>query len=151
MPAENPDSTMDIHILKTYDSDSHKQINHLLHQLNPDSPGVSESRLIELLENAGFFLFIARNETNKIIGMLTLTACQTLSYTKYWIEDVIVNKGFRGLGAGEALLEAALTHVKAIEEQPKIYLTSNPTRIAARNLYRSKGFEEYNTGVFRII
>ena len=41
-------------------------------------------------------------------------------------------------------------YVKETETSPVIYLTSNPSRVSARNLYRSEGFEEYETGVFRI-
>lgn len=37
----------------------------------------------------------------------------------------------------------------AENEEGTITLTSNPSRTAARSLYRSEGFEEYNTGVFR--
>jgi ribosomal protein S18 acetylase RimI-like enzyme len=82
--------------------------------------------------------------------MLTLTCCQTLSRPKYWIEDVVVDPSCRGKGAGRALVQAAVRFVKEKNDGSVIYLTSNPSRTAARNLYRSEGFEEYETGVFRI-
>jgi ribosomal protein S18 acetylase RimI-like enzyme len=48
------------------------------------------------------------------------------------------------------LVRAAVNYVKENETVPAIYLTSNPSRVAARSLYMSEGFEEYNTGVFRM-
>jgi ribosomal protein S18 acetylase RimI-like enzyme len=82
--------------------------------------------------------------------MLTLTICHTLACSKYWIEDVVVDPAHRGEGVGRALVRAAVNHVKENETVPAIYLTSNPSRVAARSLYMSEGFEEYNTGVFRL-
>lgn len=142
---------MDICILNTLENGSLSQIDSLLHKLSPSAPEISPHRLAELLNDADFKLFVARNEENLIVGMLTLSACQTISGPKYWIEDVIVDDSCRGTGLGRALVRAAVSHVKANEERPVIYLTSNPSRVSARNLYRSEGFEEYETGVFRII
>ena len=51
----------------------------------------------------------------------------------------------------KALVKAAVSHVKQSGRPCRIYLTSNPSRTAARNLYRSEGFEEYDTGVFRLL
>jgi ribosomal protein S18 acetylase RimI-like enzyme len=82
--------------------------------------------------------------------MLTLTICHTLACSKYWIEDVVVDPAHRGEGVGRALVRAAVNYVKENETVPAIYLTSNPSRVAARRLYMSEGFEEYNTGVFRM-
>jgi hypothetical protein len=42
-----------------------------------------------------------------------------------------------------------VAHAEAKEERPAVYLTSNPSRVAARRIYKSEGFEEYETGVFR--
>ena len=141
---------MNISILNTPERESVAQIDRLLHLLSPSAPEVNHHRLAKLLEDADFNLFVARNEVNMIVGMLTLTACQTISGAKYWIEDVIVDDSCRGLGLGRALVRAAVSHVKEKETSPVIYLTSNPSRVSARNLYRSEGFEEYETGVFRI-
>ena len=141
---------MNICILNTLEDDNLLQIDSLLHQLSPDAPAVDGHRLAGLLKDADFKLFVAMNEDGLIVGMLTLTACKMISYTKYWIEDVIVDGSCRGLGVGRALVRAAVSYVKENETSPIIYLTSNPSRVSARNLYRSEGFQEYETGVFRI-
>ena len=129
---------------------SFSQIDNILHKLSPSAPTVSFERLTQLLKDADFKLFVAKDDKNIIVGMLTLTACQTITRTKYWIEDVIVDEAFRGMGIGRALLRAAVGYVKNQDRDSSIYLTSNPSRIAARALYQSEGFEEYKTGVFRI-
>jgi ribosomal protein S18 acetylase RimI-like enzyme len=139
---------MKIYILK--DIEKCAQVDSLLHILAPSMPSVDESRLRALLGEENFLLFVAEDEDGTLAGMLTLTCCQTLARRKYWIEDVVVRPEFRGQGIGRTLVEAAVGHVRETCGQAVIYLTSNPSRQAARALYRSVGFEDYETGVFRI-
>ena len=139
---------MNIYTLK--DSNNSAQINDLLHNLTPSAPEINAERLQTLIEDDSFYLFAAELEDGIIAGMLTLTRCQTLARSKYWIEDVIVAPEYRGKGIGRALVEAAVEHVRSSEEQTVIYLTSNPSRQTARALYRSVGFEDYETGVFKM-
>jgi ribosomal protein S18 acetylase RimI-like enzyme len=139
---------MKIYILK--DIEKCAQVDSLLHILAPSMPSVDESRLRALLGEENFLLFVAEDEDGTLAGMLTLTCCQTLARRKYWIEDVVVRPEFRGQGIGRTLVEAAVCHVRETCGQAVIYLTSNPSRQAARALYRSVGFEDYETGVFRI-
>lgn len=139
---------MKIYILK--DIEKCAQVDSLLHILAPSMPSVNESRLRALLGDESFQLFVAEDSDGILSGMLTLTCCQTLARSKYWIEDVIVRPEFRGQGIGRALVEAAVDHVKETCAEAVIYLTSNPSRQAARALYRSVGFEDYETGVFKM-
>ena len=141
---------MNICLLQTVDDKAVQQLDELLHKLDPSAPALSRNRLEFLCECADFKLFTASDQDGDFVGMLTLTCCQTLSRPKYWIEDVVVDPACRGKGAGRALVQAAVRFVKEKNDGSVIYLTSNPSRIAARNLYRSEGFEEYETGVFRI-
>ena len=71
------------------------------------------------------------------------------TYCKAWIEDVVVDEKARGLRIGHALVEKAKEEAKLLGAK-KIYLTSNPSRVAAHRLYKSCGFEEYDTCIFRI-
>ncbi len=139
---------MKVYILK--DTAKCAQIDDLIHILAPSSPEVKQQRLHTLLGEENFLLFVAEDEDGTLAGMLTLTCCQTLARRKYWIEDVVVRPEFRGQGIGRTLVEAAVGHVRKTCVQAVIYLTSNPSRQAARALYRSVGFEDYETGVFRI-
>ena len=134
------------------------RIDTLLHMLSPDAPAIGPARLSELLAGDSFWLFDTEDADGQLAGMLTLTRCHTLSRSKFWIEDVIVDPAYRGQGVGRALVHAAVEYVRSAgesttgcERKPSLYLTSNPSRTAARALYRSVGFEEYETGVFRIV
>jgi ribosomal protein S18 acetylase RimI-like enzyme len=136
--------------------DMQKEIDLLLHELSPNLGKLDNERVNKLLEDGSLILYVCKTDDNEIAGMLTLTHCETLTSTKYWIEDVVVAQRFRGQGIGRALVQAAVQHVRSIDSESdckvskSIYLTSNPSRTAARNLYRSEGFEDYDTGVFRI-
>lgn len=143
-------SNMEVIRLTTFDYETMQQVDSLLHMLSPQSQPVESSRLRSLIEEERLHLFVCRDDNAGIMGMLTLTCCPTLARDRYWIEDVIVDEAFRGQGAGRALLRAAVGYARQELKASCIYLTSNPSRVQARVLYRSEGFEEYETGVFRI-
>ena len=142
---------MNISIIHKIDEDMQKEIDFLLHELSSSLGTIDRDRVNRLLNEDRLTLFAAEDDNGRFTGMLTLTFCPTLTGDKYWIEDVIVHDEFRGHGIGKALVKAAVSHVKQSGQSYRIYLTSNPSRTAARNLYRSEGFEEYDTGVFRLL
>ncbi len=65
------------------------------------------------------------------------------------IEDVVVSSVYRGGGLGRKLMEDLIEIAKQ-EKLEYLNLTSNPNRIAARNLYESLGFQIAETGFFWI-
>lgn len=138
-----------IHITKRIEEEQKEQIERLLKKLNAALATIDISKVNAALSDGEFILFSAVNELNETVGMLTLTHCRTMTLKKYWIEDVIVDDSCRGKGIGRALVKAAIEYAEKDPEHPAIYLTSNPSRTAARELYRSEGFEEYPTGVFK--
>jgi GNAT superfamily N-acetyltransferase len=142
---------MNISIIHKIDEDMQKEIDLLLHELSPTLGTIDRDRVNRHLKEDRLTLFAAEDDKGRLAGMLTLTFCPTLTGDKYWIEDVIVHDAFRGQGIGKALVKAAVSHVKQSGQPYRIYLTSNPSRTTARNLYRSEGFEEYDTGVFRLL
>ena len=131
-----------------------QQVDSLLHLLNPGAGEIEADRLARLIEEGRLILFVAEGHSggiaSKLVGMLTLCVCPTLAQDKLWIEDVIVDDSCRGKGVGRALVKAAVAHAASAWPGNTIYLTSNPARQAARALYASEGFAEYNTGVFRL-
>lgn len=141
---------MKVYILRALSEDRFTRVGALLHMLDAEAPALDFNRLKSLAETDSFNLFVAEDEHGVIAGMLTLTCCPTLSRSKWWIEDVIVDPAYRGQGVGRALVKAAVAYVKEADASPTLYLTSNPSRVSARRLYVSEGFEEYETGVFRL-
>ena len=140
---------MNTYGLENIDKKAAEQVENLLHMLDSKLPGIDAERLGQLVKDEDLYLFVTEVD-GRLAGMLTLTFCETLSRRKYWIEDVIVDDAFRGRGFGRALVRAAVDFAQKKEGLPTIYLTSNPSRVSARSLYMSEGFEEYETGVFRL-
>ena len=138
-----------VHKLTHADDAVTERISALLNSLRSAPVTLEHSQLQELLTKDSFHLFVAEDEEGVIIGMLTLTSCSTLAGDRLWIEDVIVDESRRGHGTGRVLLREAISYARNTLKAASIALTSNPSRTAARSLYRSEGFEEYNTGVFR--
>lgn len=65
------------------------------------------------------------------------------------IEDVIVDERHRGMGLGRGLMERLIGLAKE-KKVNYITLTSNPSRLEARRLYESLGFEICKTEVFKL-
>lgn len=121
-------------------------IGRLLPQLAPQLEGPSRETLERIVGGPCSALFTARFG-ERIAGMLTLAWYDAPSGRKAWVEDVAVDAGLRGRGAGEMLLRAALAHARRIGAG-RVMLTSAPHRTAARALYRKMGFSEAETAVF---
>ncbi len=65
------------------------------------------------------------------------------------IEDIVVDRNFRGQGLGRKLLQELLLLAKGYCVT-NVSLTSAPSRVEARALYESLGFKLRDTGVFEI-
>lgn len=118
----------------------------LLPQLSPRLGAPAEARLQAMLAHPTTALFAARIG-ERIVGILTLVWYDVPSGRKAWIEDVVVDAAARGQGVGRALVQAAQRHAAEVGAE-RLLLTSNPSRAAARALYRKCGFNEAETTVF---
>lgn len=120
----------------------------LLPQLSSSATTVTAEHLNNLLDNNNTHLLVAEID-NTIAAMLSLVVVDIPTGRKAWIEDVVVDKNFRGRNLGFELVERAKNLATELGAK-KIYLTSNPSRKAAHALYHKCGFEQYETGVFRL-
>ena len=109
------------------------------------SPDVN--RLNSLIA-AGALAFHTAWLDGKLVGMASVIPCSTTLSNKLWIEDVAVLSEFHGFGIGRGLLEFAMADSRSRFFDGTFWLTSRPSRIAARKMYASMGFKEYETGVF---
>ena len=123
-----------------------RSLETLLPQLSPRLGAPTEERLRAMLAQPATVLFAARTPEG-VVGVLALTWYDVPSWRKAWIEDVVVDAAARGLGVGEALVRAAQRYAAGIGAE-RVMLTSNPSRTAARALYRKCGFKEAETTVF---
>lgn len=122
-------------------------INTLLVQLSEDASAISIDRLSDIINNRNVHLFIMTDD-EKVIGMITLATYITTFEQKWWIEDVVVDKAYRGQQLGRKLMEHVLDYLK--DKEGTLMLTSNPKRLAANGLYQSMGFERKETNVYRM-
>lgn len=124
-------------------------INELLPQLSKSATLLTEEQVDDLLAQEMVYLFAFRHdETNAIVGMLTLATFKIPTGLRAWVEDVVVSGAARGQGAGRKLIEEAVAYADKLGAK-SVDLTSRPTREAANRLYMRCGFEKRETNVYR--
>lgn len=122
-------------------------INRLLPQLAPDAQPCT-TQWMDCVFNSGTRLFVA-TYNDRIVGTVLLCTMAILVGRKDWIEDVVVDEDYRRRNIASILMEMA--HDASRERGAKsVNLTSNPERGGARKMYGDMGYEERNTGVFRL-
>ena len=140
---------MNIIKVKDFSNEYLEAIRRLVGFLTADSLDFSEADFRELLAFDSSHLFILKEDNSCIIGMLTMGIYRSPTGTKAWIEDVAVDETYRGKGWGRMLVQYAIDFAKS-QRADLLMLTSNPSRIAANNLYQSIGFERKETNVYQI-
>lgn len=137
-------------ILRTtfYDQSHYEDVVRLLGQLTSRTISFSEAdyRVLVASSNNPFFLLL---DDGRVIGMLTVGVYLSPTGGKAWIEDVVVDKMFRGRGLGRKLVAHAIEYCKS-QGINTLMLTSNPKRVAANALYQSLGFERKETNVYKM-
>jgi ribosomal protein S18 acetylase RimI-like enzyme len=123
-------------------------LNQLVPQLSSSAAPLTSQDVEALIANPAVSVFVAKNE-GAIVGTLTLVVFPIPSGLRAWIEDVVVDESARGLGAGAALTEAAISESKR-RGAKSIDLTSRPSREAANAMYVKLGFEQRETNVYRL-
>ena len=118
-------------------------------ELSPDREGPSEEAFRAILDSESAHLFVLQDVEGMPVGTLSVGIYRTPTGCKAWIEDVIVDYEFRGLGYGKMLVEYAIAFISNSGAET-ISLTSNSSRIAANQLYQSLGFERYETNLYKM-
>jgi ribosomal protein S18 acetylase RimI-like enzyme len=119
----------------------------LLPQLSSSAAPLEREALAATLGSPSNTVLIAR-DAGEIVGTLTLVLYQVPTGLRARIEDVVVDSRARGRGVGEALTREAL-RVAAERNARSVDLTSNPSRVAANQLYQRIGFELRETNAYR--
>ena len=120
----------------------------LVRQLSTSAQLPTRAELEEIVSSPAATILLARGPDGQIIGSLTLVVFRTLTGVRAWIEDVVVDEGARGQGAGEELVREA---IRLADESGArtVDLTSRPSREAANALYEKVGFHARETNVYR--
>ena len=117
----------------------HLEINSLLSQLTEHKINFTKSNLLSII-NSETSILLGAFEGTKLIGILTLIIYQIPTALCGRIEDVVVDTKFRGNRIGEMLSLEAIKRGKELNLD-KMFLTSNPNRIVANQLYQKIGFQ----------
>ena len=125
-----------------------ESINRLLAQLSSSGRCLTFGQLQAMVDCAASHLFLARRN-GEIVAMLTLGEYLAPTGRKMWIEDVVVDAAARGNSFGRAMVEYAVGYARGLGDGA-LMLTSRPSRIAANALYRSSGFEQKETNVYKM-
>ena len=120
----------------------------LIPQLSSSSSPPTGEALQRIIESDLAQILIAENENGEILGTMTIIIFQIPTGIRAWIEDVVVDSSVRGKGIGKKLNLAALELAKQAGAKT-VDLTSRPARQEANQLYRSIGFVERETNVYR--
>ena len=120
----------------------------LIPQLSSSSSPPTGEALQRIIESDSAQILIAENENGEILGTMTIIIFQIPTGIRAWIEDVVVDSSVRGKGIGKKLNLAALELAKQAGAKT-VDLTSRPARQEANQLYRSIGFVERETNVYR--
>ena len=123
-----------------------KDINNLLPQLSRTAKPLTLKALTNIVESKDSRLVIAK-DSSRIIGMGSLVFTYTPYGKRARIEDVVVDKKYRGKGLGEKISKELITLAKKARVR-RVELSTRRTRSAARNLYQKLGFERRESDVF---
>ena len=123
-------------------------INRLLPQLSSSAAPLTPESLAHLLRREDTYIYIVPDAHGTPQAMATLCLCASPTGTKAWIEDVVPDRAARGKGYGRALILHLCAEARRMDAK-SINLTSRPEREAANRLYRSLGFEQRDTNVYR--
>ncbi len=124
-------------------------LERLIPQLTKNSQPPTEAELKSLVSSDSSVLLVARisEQSNPIVGILTLVVYRVPTGVHARIEDVIIERTMRGKGIGELLMRQALEMAKE-SGADGVVLTSNPRREAANRLYRRLGFKRWETNLY---
>ena len=125
-------------------------INALLVQLrsNPMEHEGSVADLEEVVQDPSIYLIVAK-DGERIVGMGSLYTALKVGKRSGYLEDIVVDSGYRGQRLGEKIT-AALIEAARAERLKQLYLTSRPDRTPAHHLYEKLGFRKHETFVFRL-
>ncbi len=140
---------MKFRLLKISDIDERAtgNINALLVQLSNNTIWYKKENLRRIIVQSQMVLFVAFSG-KIIIGMASIYFRQTLLRKTGIIEDVVVDKNYRGKGVGRKLTEMLIKEAKK-QKINCVELTSNPKRKEAIAMYESMGFKKRETNCYR--
>ncbi|MCK9351914.1 MAG: GNAT family N-acetyltransferase [Candidatus Paceibacterota bacterium] len=154
------DISIEIHIKELKNRLSDRDIfdiQELLRQLKGVEKGFEYVREIDIraVIKRGALFLLRDQKKERVMGMASLVLVPKLTGSVLTIEDVVIERSYRGQHLGRILTEAMLSFNwpidwgSYVESFPRRYeLTSKPDREAANRLYASLGFQIRQTNPY---
>lgn len=133
--------------LNAYTSQDAADLDILMHELSATSY-CNETILNNVLNDDNSHVYVIR-EGGHIVATGTLCMMHTLEFTIAGIESVVVSSKCRGKGYGKELMTHIVNSAKGMPIQ-HLHLTSNPSRVAANEMYKKMGFVKYETNSYKM-
>jgi len=144
------DKTFIIEQVTTVTAETADAIKSLAQKIGHNYKELTDTDLDDIVASPNTFLFVAKDESGKIAGMITLLVFRIPYVKKGYLDDLIVDEAYRGMGVAKKLMEHA---VHSAKEKGVAYvdLTARPRREAGNGLYEKFGFQKRDTNVYRLL
>ena len=140
---------MDVVVLNNLTESQLSDLQSLLSELVPDVV-FEPDKIKGAAADPRTHVFAAIDEEGHIRGCAVMCINTLLTGKQATVENVIVSSSFRGNHVGRALMEFLIEYARTHYGDIVLNLTSNPKRVAANNLYRSLGFQQRETNVYKL-
>jgi len=113
------------------------------------STAVYDRSVVEAIVSSDATHLYAARLDGRIVGVASLVVYPIPTGIRAHIDDVVVDESARGHGLSRVLLNHLIAEANERFHARTIDLTSRPDREAANHLYRTSGFVQRNTNVYR--
>lgn len=122
------------------------QVCELFKQLSPHK---KQLKLDEILMEDNPLTLLGCFIDNKIVGIASMAIYKVISGKKGWIEDVIVDENYRGMGIGIKLIEKLLS-ISNVQQLSEVLLFTEEHRTPAISLYEKLGFSKKRSSIYTL-
>lgn len=113
-----------------------------------------QRRGLEMLLRQGdrIAVLVARAPDQRVVGMVTVQLVISTAEGSYsaWLEDVVVQNSWQGMGIGRTLVEAALDWARE-KGASRAQLLADRDNLAALGFYAKLGWLRSNMGMYRLL
>ncbi|QES93966.1 GNAT family N-acetyltransferase [Empedobacter brevis] len=111
------------------------------------SPNKKQMKLDEILMENNPVTLVGCFIGDRIVGIASMAIYKVISGNKGWIEDVIVDENYRGMGIGLKLIEKLLS-ISSEKQLSEVLLFTEEHRTAAVSLYEKLGFSKKESNIY---
>ncbi|SEM32180.1 phosphinothricin acetyltransferase [Chryseobacterium taichungense] len=127
-------------------ANTQSQVYELFKQLSPDK---KQLKLDEILMENNPVTLLGCFIEDRIVGIASMAIYKVISGKKGWIEDVIVDENYRGIGIGMRLIEKLMA-ISSEQQLSEVLLFTEEHRTSAISLYEKLGFSRKESNIYTL-